>query len=457
MNQLFQGNRLFFTQLLQLALPIMAQNFLMSTLNFVDTLMIGQLNESAIAAVGIANQFSFFFIIIQFGVHSGISIFTAQYWGKKDIRHIRKLVGVSLLVGIFFGALFSIAAVVFPARIITLFSSDPAVISKGIIYLRIVGISYPVTAVTMVYTFSLRSTEQVLPPLLTSAAAVGVNIVLNYLLIFGKFNFPALGVVGAAIGTCIARHVECGLILLFVYLKQYPSAAPWRYLVKIERLFFRRVLRTAWPVIFHEFTWGLGFSIYNLIYARLGTQAFAAVNICASIEGLALILFLSISNATAIMVGNLIGAGREQAAYVSALKLMLIQVSLAFAVGGIIIANRRFLLSFYNISTTTYTNAYYLLLVICLILWSKVINIGLITGAFRSGGDTRFGLLLDLGGVWLVGIPLGLVGAVVLHLPVYWVMAMVVTEELFKIGLGIPRFLSRKWIRNLVGNSVFSA
>ncbi|MGD9212005.1 MAG: MATE family efflux transporter [Desulfobacteraceae bacterium] len=431
----------------------MAHNFLMSTLTFVDTLMIGQLNESAIVAVGIANQFTFFFLIIQFGVHSGISIYTAQYWGRKDIRHIRKLVGISLQLGICFGILFTLLALVFPAQIIVLFSKDPAVIAKGVVYLRIVGLSYPANVITFAYTYSLRSTEQVIPPLITGAVAVVSNIILNYLLIFGKLGLPALGVTGAAVGTCIARCLECLLILLFTYIKQYPSAAQWRYLWRVERTFFARVLKTAWPVIFHEFTWVLGFSIYNLIYARLGTNAFAAVNICVSIEGLALLLFMSISHATAIMVGNCIGAEKEKEAYISAVKLMVIQVSLAFAMGLMIIFGREPLLSFYNIAPVTHTYAYYMLFVMGLILWGKVSNVGLIIGTFRSGGDTRFGLFLDLSGVWLVGIPMGLLGAFVLNLPVYWVMAMVVTEEIYKISLGMPRFFSRKWIRNLVSHS----
>lgn len=450
MNPPLQGNKPFLAQLFQLALPIIAQNFLISTLNFVDTLMIGQLNETAIAAVGIANQFSFFFLIIQFGIHSGISIYTAQYWGQRDILHIQKLVGISLQVGLCFGALFSVLALVFPAQIIALFSRDPAVIDQGVIYLRIVGISYPVNVITFAYTSSLRSTEYVMPPLVTSAAAVGLNIVLNYLLIFGQFGLPMLGVAGAAIGTCIARYFECALILFLTYWKRCPSAAPLRYLLKVERKFFNSVMQTSWPVIFHEFTWVLGFSIYNLIYARLGTQAFAAVNICASIEGLAMILFIGISSASSIMIGNRIGANQEDEAYHFALKLMLIQVLTALGAGLSIIAGRDGILSFYNISDITHTNAYHLLLVISLILWGKAINIGLIIGVFRSGGDTRFGFLLDLSGVWLVGIPMGLLGAFVLHLPIYWVMAMVVTEELYKFCLGVWRFFSRRWIRNLI-------
>jgi putative MATE family efflux protein len=412
--------------------------------------MIGQLDETAIAAVGIANQFTFFFIILQFGIHSGISIYTAQYWGQRDVRHIRKLVGIGFQVGIYFGALLTLVAVVFPGRILKIFSSDPVVIAQGVAYLRIVGLSYAANVITFVYTFSLRSTERVLPPLVTSAAAVVINIALNYVLIFGKLGLPALGVAGAALGTTIARYIECGLILLYTYAKQLPSAAPLRYLLQVENGFFKRVMRTAWPVILHEFTWVLGFTIYNLIYARLGTKAFAAVNICVSIEGLALILFLSLSSASAIMIGNRIGADREGEAYIYAFKLMLIQVTLAWLVGAVIVASRMPVLSLYNISPVTHTYAYHLLLVIALILWGKVINIGLIIGTFRSGGDTRFGFFLDLGGVWLVGIPMGLVGAFVLHLPVYWVMAMVVTEELFKLSIGVPRFFSRKWIQNLV-------
>jgi putative MATE family efflux protein len=442
----------FINLLFTLALPIIFQNFLSSSMALMDTLMIGQLNETAIAAVGIANQFVFIFIIVQFGIHSGVSIFTAQYWGKRDLPNIKRLVGLGLMAGLAVCSIFTFVALLAPDTLIALFSKDTEVVRLGSGYLRIVGISFVISVVTYSYTNNLRSMGIVKLPMYASMIAVILNIVLNYILIFGKFGSPALGVNGAAIATCISRFTEGFILMGIVYYKRYPVAARISEMVDFDYPFFKRIFKTCWPVFLNELVWVTGISLYNLVYARIGTESIAAVNIVASIENFMLIPFFGLFHAGSIMIGNTIGSGRNDEAYLYGKYLLTLQFAMAIFAGGFMILSRDIVLSFYKVSEGAYLNAHHLMLVSGLVLCIKITNFTNVVSVLRGGGDTRFGFLLDLTGVWCIGVPMAFFAAFFLHLPVYWVMALVATEEIYKLCLGIPRFLSRKWIMNLVRN-----
>jgi putative MATE family efflux protein len=264
-NYLNQTTKNFIGLLFKLALPITLQNFLSSSMTLMDTLMIGQLNETAIAAVGIANPIVFIFIIIQFGIHSGVAIFTAQYWGKKDLANIKKLGGIGLIAGLALGSLFTFLAMVTPDAVMGLFTKDPEVISLGSTYLWIVGLSFGISVFTFSYMNNLRSMEIVKPPMYASLIAVVLNLILNYILIFGHLGFPAMGVAGAAIATCISRFVEGFALMGMVYWKKYPIAATLFEMVDFDAAFLKKVLATCWPVFLNELVWVTGISLYNVV------------------------------------------------------------------------------------------------------------------------------------------------------------------------------------------------
>ncbi len=440
----------FINQLFKLALPIIFQNFLTASMALMDTVMVGQLNETAIAAVGIANQFVFIFIVVQFGTHSGISIFTAQYWGKRDIASIKKLVGIGLMAGLAVCSLFTFVALVIPDTMMALYSKDNDVVRLGSGYLRIVGISFVISVVSYTYRYSLRSMGIVKLPMYASMIAVPLNIVLNYILIFGKLGFPALGVNGAAIATCISRFVEGFALIGIVYYKKYPIAAGISEMLDFDYPFFKRIFRTCWPVFLNELFWAIGISLYSLVYARIGTESIAAVNIVASIENFMLIPFYGMFHAGAIIIGNTIGSGRDDEAYLYGKYLLILQFVMAIFAGAFMILSVDMVLSFFKISEETYTNAHHLMFVAGVVLCFKITNFTNVVSVLRGGGDTRFGFLLDFTGIWCIGVPMAFFGAFFLHLPVYWGMALVATEEIYKLCVGIVRFLSRKWITNLV-------
>ena len=443
-------DRTYYTDLFRIALPIIAQNFISSSLNVIDVAMIGQLGEVAVAAVGLANQIFFLLILMLFGTYSGVGVFTAQLWGKHDVTSIRKVLGIGLSIGLSGAFLFSILALVFPRVAIGFYTADPAVIDGGASYLRIAGWSFLVTAITFAYSSVLRSTGYVRVPMAVSIFALSLKTLLNYGLILGHFGLPAMGVEGAALATLIARLVECAAMLSIVYLRKLPPAARIAEMLSFNREFLKKVLVTSLPVLVNEMLWSFGITTYNMVYGRIGTDAIAAVNIAASIENLAFVIFMGISDATGILIGNRIGANQEQQAYTYARRTLILSTVGAILVGQVIFWGSGLILSLYKLSPESLENAHRILMVISFMLWVRVGNMVIIVGVLRAGGDTRFSMFLDAGSVWLVGVPTALIAGLVLHLPVYLVYLLVAGEELVKYGVGIWRFRSGKWINNLV-------
>lgn len=437
------------SRLLHLALPIIAQQFVSSSLNLIGGLMVGQLGETSMAAVGLSNQVFFLLTFLLFGTSSGIAIFTAQLWGKEDIENIRRVFGLGLIVAFTGSLFFFIMAVFFPGAALSVYTTDPAVIALGVPYLRLVGLSYFFTAFTFMLAASMRSTGDVRTPLAVSFSALTINTVLSYALIFGKLGLPRMDVNGVAVASTISRLLECAGLIAAARLRRSPVLGTLRQTFSFTWDFAKSVLGRALPVTFNEMLWSLGISTYNAIYAHIGTDAIAAVNITSTIESLAFVIFIGISDATAILVGHQIGRGAEHGAYKDARTSLFLGMAGAAGMGVVLYFIAPHIVNLYKVSATVTEYALNILVVISATLWLRVSNMTLFVGIFRSGGDTRFGFLLDALGIWLVGVPAALAGAFLLHLPVYWVYLMVMSEEALKCVVALFRFFSGKWIHNV--------
>ncbi|MBI9045894.1 MAG: MATE family efflux transporter [Anaerolineaceae bacterium] len=446
-------DKVYLSTLARIATPIIIQQFITMFLNMVDVIMIGQLGEVPLAAVGLANQVSFLLNLLMFGISSGAAVFAAQFWGKKDISGIHKVLGISLGASLLGAAFFGILANNFPEKILSFYSKDPAVITTGSEYLKIVWISYFASAITFSFASILRSTENVKLPMFASMIALSMNTVLNYLLIFGNFGFPELGVKGAAIATTISRTVELGIMLMLTYKRKTPAAAKIKEMFNIQWPFIKMYFQTALPVIVQEIVWSLGITTYNMVYARIGTESIAAVNIATTIDGVAFVLFIGIGNACAIMVGNKIGAEKDQEAHLYAGRTLKIAAMSAVLVGSLILVGADWFLTFFNISDAAIAYARNILTFIGLALWIRASNMTIIIGILRSGGDTKFAFYLELLSIWLAGVPLALIGAFVLNLEVHIVYLFTIAEEIIKFIIGLIRFLSRKWIHHVANLS----
>lgn len=450
MSLSFLRDKEFFRAMLALALPVAFQQLISAGLNMIDVLMVGQLGETSVAALGLANQIFFLLILFLFGVTSGMAIFTAQFWGKGDTEQIRHVLGICLTIAVSVAALFSMAAVLVPEKLMGFYTEDIAVIKLGSDYLRIVGLSYVFTAITVSYISVLRSITQVTLTVMVAVLALVLKTIIAYLFIFGIAGLPALGVRGAALGTCIGWIFQTILLLILVYTQKTPLAANPFSFFKFDRPFLFKVLKTSMPAAINEILWSFGITTYNAVYARIGTDAIAAVNINATIEELMFVLFIGLGNACAVMVGNKIGAGGKAIAFEYGRRFAILGVVAALIAGVIVFAMRETVISLYQISPSAADDLRGLMFVYAVSSWLKVFNFMLFIGALRAGGDTRYAMFTELFSIWMIGVPSALLGGFVFHLPVYGVYALVLLEEAAKAIIIFRRFLSRKWIHDLV-------
>jgi len=450
MNLSFLRDKTFMRSMLSLAIPVAFQQFITAALNMVDVLMVGQLGEASIAALGLANQVFFLLILFLFGVTSGMAIFTAQFWGKGDEEGIRRVLGICLTVALGVGLLFTLAATLVPETILRFYTEDPEVIALGSSYLRIVGFSYMFMAVTTSYYAVLRSITLVKITVFVSVIAIILKTILGYLLSFGIGGLPALGVRGAAIGTTFGWIFQAVLVIILVYALKTPLAANPLTFFRFKRAFLGNVLKTAMPAAANEVFWSLGITVYNAVYAHIGTDAIAAIQINTTIEDVAFVIFIGLGNACAIMVGNKIGEGEKEIAFEYGSRFTILTVMMALLAGALILAVRNPVIGLYDISEQAAGYVFRLMTIFSLTVWLRGINFILFIGALRAGGDTRFAMFMEMLSIWLIGVPAALVGGFVLHLPVYGVYMMVLLEELAKVFVMVRRYLSRKWIHDLV-------
>lgn len=449
LKELF-GDKKFYKMVLFLSFPIILQNLIASSVNMLDTMMIGRVGEVELAAVGIANQFYFIFSLFVMGISSGCAVFISQLWGKRDKNNIQKVLGIGLLGGVVITIVFTLGGLIFPEEIISIFNIDPKVIEAGASYLRLVALSYGFTAISYNYAAALRSIENTVLPMVGSFVGLIVNGVLNAILIFGLLGMPALGVRGAAIATIIARGAECAVLILYTYLSKSPLAAKIKDLVTIPKDLVKNVFVTMIPVLLNEACWGFGNMTYAIIYGRIGTQATASIQICTTIFNLFMIVTFGLANVAVVIIGKEIGAGREERGMLYARRLCVLSVvtGIVLAVGLAITAPS--VLTIFKVSQEVLGDSLKILYIYSIIMPIRVFTVILLVGILRGGGDAKYGAIVQGITLWGIGIPLAFISAFVLHLPVYMVVATTIAEELVKIVIVVKRYKSNKWINNIV-------
>ena len=415
----------------------------------VGSVMVGQLGDAAIASVGLAGQVFFLLTLILFGIGSGSAMFTAQLWGNKDIASLRKVLGLCLVTGLITAGVFVFACEILPDRIIGIFTIDPDVIRQGSAYLQIYAWAFLFFSVTSGLAAVLRSVGEVKLPMVVTVSALALNIGLNYILIFGAFGLPAMGIRGAAYSAVISRIAECTLLVFITYRKKYPVAARISELLGFNLSFFVSVFKPVFPVILNELMWSLAVTAYSIVYARIGTPSIAAMNIVGAADNLALVPFFGLSSAIAIISGHKIGSGKKEEAYHDVGRTLVLTEMFAILVCGIVLTIKEPVISLYKITPEVALLANRAMIILALSMVFRSLNMILVVGMMRSGGDTRYSLFLDGVIIWILGVPMAILGGFILHLPVYWVYLMVMSEELTKCILGLRRYFSRKWINDL--------
>jgi putative MATE family efflux protein len=439
-----------FKSLFVIALPIILQNLMQSTVNMLDTLMVGQLGSVEIAAVGLGNQIYMLLNMVLFGISSGGAIFIAQFWGKKEKSGIWKMEGVMFSFSIVIALIFTFASVFFPKFLIGLYSKDFHVIEIGARYLRIVAFSFPFFAMSFAFSMALRSTEHVKLPMVATMISLVLNAILNYLLIFGIGFFPSLGIVGAAIATCISRIVECFILFIVAYSKKYEVASSVKNLFSFTFFEVRKFIKIAFPVIINEAIWGLGTSMHSLIMGRTSTEAISAFNITGTISQITWVFFIGVGNAAGIIIGKKIGEGNETEARKYANNLSWFMPLMAVFIGLLLIPISKLLPFMFKVEGSILFQAKAMLMVLMCCYPLNAFNMCWVVGICRAGGDTIFAAIADVSFMWIIAIPLAACVAYFTNVQPYVIYICLLSEQIFKAIAGFCRIKTGKWLHNVV-------
>lgn len=441
--------KIFYKNVFALVIPMALQNLINVGVTAADVIMLGKVGEEVLSGASLAGQIQFIMTLLFMGITSGATVLTAQYWGKKDTRTIEKILGIGLSAGILTAVLFAVAALAIPEALMHIYSSDARVVAEGVRYLRIVGCSYLFMAVTQVYLNIMRSIERVLIATFVYLISLLVNVAVNALLIFGLCGFPALGIKGAAIGTLLARITETAIVLAYAVIKNKVVRIRLRDLIRIDKVLFRDYMVYAMPVVLNELMWGLGSSANTAVIGHLGSAAVAANSVAQVARQLATVVVFGISNAAAIYLGKTIGERKFEHAKAYANRFALLSALLG-ACGAVIIliaapvANA-------SLALTEQAKGYlsFMFFVMSYFTIAQSLNATMVVGIFRSGGDTKFGLVMDVSTMWGCSILIGAIAAFVFKASVPVVYVILMSDELIKVPITIKRYISYKWLKDV--------
>lgn len=438
----------FFSTVCTLAIPVALQSMLQSSFSIVDQIMIGQLGEVSIAGVGQAGKFSSVFSVLIAAVGAVAGIMLAQYLGQENRAEVRRSFFHNLWVGLAAALGFTALCLFAPDAVLRLYTTDPATQQAGAEYLSIIAWTFlPMTGATMLCTL-YRCAEKPRLPLYASIVSALLNTVVNYVLIFGKCGFAPMGARGAAIATVIAQAVNFLLMLLFlpqcVELLHRPAVR--QALPPFHR---RQYLEMLLPILLCEVAWSLGENVYAAIYGRMGTQASAAMTLTNPVQGLVIGALCGLSQAAGVIVGKLLGTGEYEEAYAASKKLLRYGLAGALILSAVVVALSPLYVRLYQVDASVRLMTRQLLFAYAVIVPVKILNMILGGGIIRSGGKTKYVMLIDIIGTWCFGVPLGLLGAFVLHLSLPWVYFILSLEECFRLCVSLIVFRRRRWMQSL--------
>lgn len=425
------------------------QNLINVAVTSADVVMLGAVDETALSASSLAGQVQFIMTLIFFGMTSGAAVLTAQYWGKRDIRSIEKIIGITMRLSLIVAVIFSAVVLIAPEPVMRIFTPDEAVIAEGADYLRIVALSYVTMSVTMVYLNIMRSVERVVISTVVYLISLIANIILNSIFIFGLLGLPAMGIRGAALGTTIARLIELAVVLFYAFKINREVKLNISDLFVHDKLLFGDFLKFSLPVIVNELMWGLGTSTNAVIIGHLGSPVVAANSVAQVTRQLATVIAFGVANAAAVMIGKAIG--EDDIAKAERYGSRFVKVTIITGVCGaiLVLIVRPFVIAGMNLSVEAQGYLSIMMFVMSYFVIGQAYNTTMVVGIFRAGGDINFGLFLDVATMWGGSILLGAVCAFLLHWSVPWVYVVLMSDEIIKLPITTWRYKKKKWLRNV--------
>ena len=440
---------------MKLVVPIIIQNLLSAAVSSADVVMLNYVGQSSISAVSLASNYASVLFMVFYGLGTGATILSAQYWGRKDMKAIQVIEGIALRFSLLIALVFSAFALFAPNIMMRLFTPDAELIRIGAGYLRIMSITYLCWAIVEVYLSILRSIGKVMTSMVLNILAFSLNVLLNAVFIFGLFGAPKLGATGVAIATAASRIIEllgCFVVsTLHKDLKLNPA-----YIFVRNKVLLKDFIHLSLPALANDISWSVAFSMYSVILGHLGTDAVAANSLVVVVRNFGTVLCFGTASAGGILLGNVMGENDMERTKIYASKLVKLTVITGAVGGAIILAVTPFVLHFASLTDTAMHYLKYMLLINSYYVMGAAVNTTLIAGVFRAGGDTRFGMVCDTIDMWCYAVPLGFIAAFVFKLPVLVVYFLLCTDEFVKWPWVIKRYRSGKWLQNITRDDIFT-
>ena len=446
---LFVKDKDFYSRFWRLTITIALQNVVVYAVNLADNVMLGRYTQDALSGVALCNQIFFIIQMMVTGIGEGLLVFAARSWGERDIPAVWRITNIAMKLAA--GASLVCAAVVylFPAQTLGLLSNDAAVIAEGVKYLRIIVFTYPLFAVTNVLLSMLRSVEVVRIGLVINCSALVVNVLLNYLLIFGHGGFPRLGTAGAAIATLAARLAELAIALVYVFAIDKRVRLRLRAFGRIDRALLRAYLRVGSPVLFSSIQWGIAMTIQTAILGHMSSDVIAASSIAGSVHSILTVVAYGSASATGVVIGSTIGAGRADKVKDYARTLQILFLFIGVGTGLLLFLSRSFVVGLYTVTpaAAAYSMTFLSVLAVCVV--GTAYQCSCLTGIVRAGGDTSFVLWNDIVFQFCIVLPAALLSAFVFNWGPVVTFAVLKSDQILKCFVAVVKVNRYKWIRAL--------
>lgn len=442
----------FYTSVLSIMLPVALQQAINMGVNMLDTMMLGSFGEVQLSASSLANQYYAFFSVLCMGIIGGSSVLAAQYWGAGNSEKVRETFSMALRLALGAALFFTVLTLLIPDRIMRIYTSEQAVIDQGVRYLRITTFIFAIHGTGLVAAQLMRSVGQAKLGLVVSIISFVVNILANYIFIFGKFGAPRMEIAGAALGTLLARTAEFAATFLYILvIDKKLRLRPRHLLISPSSAFYKSYFRLGAPVLVSDALLGLGGNIVSVVLGHMGAAVVAGNAICQVIDRLCTVVISGISNASGIITGNTIGLGDKKRAIEQGETFYLLSIIFG-AVGSVLI----FLLgpltiSLYRVSPETIRITRQLMNAYVIIIFFQAVQSVMTKGVLRGGGDTRFLMKADILFMWLVSIPLGIASGLIFGWPAWLTMLCLRADYVIKSIWCVSRLMSGKWIHEADG------
>lgn len=439
----------FFKTVVGIALPVTLQSLLQSSFSVVDQMMIGRLGSGSIAGVGLGGKFSSLYSVLLAAIAAAAGIMIAQYVGQRDEREVSRSFLTNMVFAAGLAAVFMGLCILFPEKIMQIYTQDGETGRIAAGYLRILAVSYLPAAVVSMTATLLRCMGGAMFPLYASIAGAVLNTGLNYLLIFGKAGFPELGVRGAAIATVISQFAACILTVWFFFIHYRKQDLRLVFLWRLDGERKKQFFGILCPIIFCEFFWSLGENVYTAIYGNIGTDACAAMTLTVPIQTLLIGALSGLSQAAGIIIGKSLGGKEYGKAYEESKKLMFYGICGSLILSAALLATGKYYIGLYNVEPEVRRAACQILAAFAVVAPVKVENMILGGGIIRSGGKTKYIMCIDFIGTWFFGVPLGLLSAFVCKWPIAYVYFALSLEECVRFGISWIIFRKKIWMKSL--------